>query len=173
MSVRNLTFSAIAILVSVFCQTALAGDITFRTDLRGDREPTNTGSKATGDVTIVVHEQTQTIEVTAKVTGISPADFATHLAHAPIGPMHLHIYAPNGDVSLLLPFPMGTAYLANATGFTYERKGYAYAEGAGILKSAVPFGEFVSAMKSGAVLFNVHTNAFGDGEISGRVAVAK
>ncbi len=173
MSVRKLTFSAIAILVSVFCQTALAGDITFGTDLRGDREPTNTGSKATGDVTIVVHEHTQTIDVIAKVRGIAPADFATHLAHAPIGPMHLHIYAANGDVSLLLPFPMGPAYLANATGFTYERSGYAYAEGAGILKSTIPFGDFVSAMKSGAVLFNVHTNAFGDGEISGRVAEAK
>ena len=173
MSVRNLTFSAIAILISVVCQTALAGDITFRTDLRGDREPTNTGSKATGDVTIVVHEQTQTIDVTAKVTGIAPADFATHLAHAPIGPMHLHIYAANGDVSLLLPFPMGPAYLSNATGFTYERKGYAYAEGAGILKSTIPFGDFVSAMKSGAVLFNVHTNSFGDGEISGKIAEVK
>lgn len=173
MSVRNLTFSAVAILVSFICQPALASDITFRTDLRGDREPTTTGSKATGDVTIVVHEQTQTIDVMAKVTGIAPADFATHLAHAPIGPMHLHIYAANGDVSLLLPFPMGTAYVADPSGFTYMRKGYAYAEGAAILKSTITFGEFVAALKTGAVLFNVHTNAFGDGEISGRVAEVK
>ncbi|MBU6157379.1 MAG: hypothetical protein KJS87_10650, partial [Alphaproteobacteria bacterium] len=70
-------------------------------------------------------------------------------------------------------FPMGPAYLANTSGFTYERKGYAYAEGAGILKSTIPFGDFVTALKTGAVLFNVHTNAFGDGEISGRVSEAK
>jgi hypothetical protein len=169
MSLRIALLSALVVL----SQSALAGDLTFKTDLRGDRDPTNTGSKATGAATVVVHEQAQTVDISAKATGISPNDFATHLAHAPVGPMHLHVYAANGDVSLLLPFPMSEAYVANATGFAYERKGYAYAEGAAILQSKISFGDFVTALKTGAVVFNIHTNTFGDGEISGKLAEAK
>ena len=167
-----LALDAVTLAVA-FSQPLMAADITFKTDLRGDRDPTNTGSKATGDVTIVVHDQTQTVDVSAKVTGIAPTDFATHLAHAPVGPMHLHIYAANGDVALLLPFPMGPEYKAAGAGFTYERKGYVYAEGAKIVQSAVTFADFITAMKTGAVVFNIHTNSFGDGEISGKIAEVK
>ena len=157
----------------VLAAPAIAGDLKFTATLRGDKEPTNTGSKATGEARIVVHGETQTVDVSATVSGIAPSDFATHLAHAPVGPMHLHIYAANGDVSLLLPFPMGLEYQAAGGGFTYKRTGYAYAEGAKIVSSAISFDDFVKAMGSGAVVFNIHTNAFGDGEISGKVEVAK
>ncbi|MBP6014550.1 MAG: CHRD domain-containing protein [Alphaproteobacteria bacterium] len=157
----------------VLAAPAIAGDLKFTATLRGDKEPTNTGSKATGEARIVVHGDTQTVDVSATVNGIAPSDFATHLAHAPVGPMHLHIYATNGDVSLLLPFPMGPEYQAAGGGFTYKRTGYAYAEGAKIVSSTISFDDFVNAMRSGAVVFNIHTNAFGDGEISGKIEVAK
>jgi hypothetical protein len=151
---------------------AHAADPVFTASLRGDKEPTATGSKATGAVSIVVHEGAQTVDIAVKVSGIKPDMFAQHLAHAPVGPMHLHLYEANGNVSLLLPFPMGSAYAATADGFTYTRAGYPYAEGAAILKSSVGFDAFVAAMKGGAVVFNVHTEAFKDGEISGTVTPA-
>lgn len=164
----------LAVLVAfAFAAPAVADQITFSATLRGDKEPTNTGSKATGSVAIVVHGDSQTVDVSATVSGIAPADFATHLAHAPVGPMHLHIYATNGDVSLLLPFPMGPEYQAAGGGFTYKRTAYAYAEGAKIVSSTISFDDFVKALGSGAVVFNIHTNAFGDGEISGKVESAK
>jgi len=126
-----------------------------------------------GSVSIVVHAEMQTVDVVVEVSGIKPDMFAHHLAHAPVGPMHLHLYEANGNVSLLLPFPMGSAYAATADGFTYTRAGYSYPEGAAILKSTVSFDAFVAAMKGDAVVFNVHTEAFKDGEISGAVMPAK
>jgi hypothetical protein len=152
---------------------AQAADLAFSTSLRGDAAPTATGSKATGTVTIVVHTDAQTVDIAANISGITPDRFAHHLAHAPVGPMHLHIYQADGNVSLLLPFPLSDAYVATSDGFTYTRKGYGYAEGAAILKSTIAFDAFVAAMKGGAVVFNIHTEAFPDGEISGTVVPAK
>ncbi len=161
---------AIASAIFVFaCASADSADLTFTAKLRGDKEPTNTGSNATGEAKLVVHTDKQTVDVALKVSGIAPADFAVHLAHAPVGPMHLHLYAANGDVSLLLPFPIAPDYAPTADGFTYTRTGYVYAEGAKILGSAVTFDDFVTAMKSGKVVFNIHTNKFAEGEISGTV----
>jgi hypothetical protein len=164
--------SAIALTVAA-ALGAQAADMTFTASLRGDKEPTVTGSKATGSVSIVVHGDTQTVDIAVKVSGITLDTFAQHLAHAPVGPMHLHLYEGNGNVSLLLPFPMGPAYTATADGFAYTRAGYSYAEGAAILKSTVTFDAFVAAIKGGAVVFNVHTEAFKDGEISGTVTPTK
>lgn len=164
--------SAAALIVAT-AAGAHAADLTFAASLRGDKEPTVTGSKATGTVSIVVHAATQTVDVAVKVSGITPDKFAQHLAHAPVGPMHLHLYEANGNVSLVLPFPMGAAFAATADGFTYTRTGYPYAEGAAILKSTVTFDGFVAAMNGGAVVFNIHTEAFKDGEISGTVTPAK
>jgi len=161
------------VLAVVSARAAQAADPAFTASLRGDKEPTATGSKATGTVSIVVHPASQTVDIAVKVVGIKPDMFAHHLAHAPVGPMHLHLYEANGNVSLLLPFPMGPAYAATADGFTYTRAGYPYAEGAAILKSTVSFDAFVAAMKGDAVVFNVHTEAFKDGEISGAVMPAK
>jgi hypothetical protein len=164
---------AAPVLAAALAAGAQAADATFTASLRGDKGPTVTGSKATGSVSIVVHSDTQTVDIAVNVSGIKPDRFAQHLAHAPVGPMHLHLYEANGNVSLLLPFPMGPAYAATADGFTYTRAGYSYAEGAAILKSTVNFDAFVAAMKSGAVVFNVHTEAFKDGEISGAVTPAE
>ena len=150
----------------------MSADLAFAASLRGNVETSNTGSTATGEAKLTVHTDTQTVDISLKVSGIAPADFAVHLAHAPMGPMHLHLYAANGDVSLLLPFPMAPDYQPTAGGFTYTRAGFAYAEGAKILGSAVTFDDFVTAMKSGKVVFNIHTNKFAEGEISGAVKPA-
>jgi hypothetical protein len=169
-----LRFVAFAFAIGLALSTpSLAADLAFDATLSGTAEPTATGSKAIGTVKIVVHPEAQTLDVSVDVTGITPTDFAQHLAHAPVGPMHLHVYEANGNVSLLLPFPMGPAYTAAPGGFSYKRAGYSYAEGAKILNSAVSFDGFIAALNAKTVLFNIHTNAFKDGEISGTVVPAK
>ena len=50
-----------------------------------------------------------------------------------MGPVHLHLYAANGDISLLVPFPYGASYAATADGFTLSVDDYSYAEGAALL----------------------------------------
>lgn len=166
----------LAVLASVFISSAapaIAADVAFTASLTGGDEGAKTGSKASGDAKFTVHLDAQTVDVALKVVGIKFADFANHVVHAPVGPMHLHFYAANGDVSLLLPFPMGPAYAETADGFGLTLKDYRYADGANILESKVTFDEFVAAMKSGAVVLNIHTNKFMDGEINGKVLVAK
>ena len=50
------------------------------------------------------------------------------------------------------------------------RSGYDYAAGAAILKSTLSFDAFIEAMSSGTVVLNIHTDKFGNGEISGKVS---
>lgn len=86
-----------------------------------------------------------------------------------MGPVHLHLYAANGDISLLVPFPYGAAYTATPDGFTLRVEDYPYAEGAALLRSDMSFETFVATLGSEFVYLNVHTDAFQDGEISGRL----
>ncbi len=164
---------AFSIAVAFAAAPASSAEVVFTAALRGDAAPTNTDSTAKGDATITVDTDTQTVDVALKVTGISFADFYDHLAHAPVGPMHLHHYAADGNVTLLMPFPMGPSYAETKEGFTLTVKDYPYAEGAKILESNVTFDGFLAAMKSGEVVLNIHTNKYHDGEISGLVKVAK
>ena len=100
------------------------------------------------------------------------ADLSEHLSHAPVGPVHLHIYAANGDSSLLLPFPMGPAYTTIPDGFAVRVKNFPYADGAKIIASDMTFSAFLSALDSGVVVLNVHSQKFPDGEISGKLTHA-
>lgn len=165
--------AATAFVAIAFAVSAFAADLRFSATLRGDADPTNTGSKATGEAQIVVHTDKQTIDVSLNVKGIKFGDFWAHLAHAPMGPIHFHHYAPDGAVTLLVPFPFGPSYSETADGFALKVADYPYAEGAKILKSTTSFDDFVAGMKGGAIVMNIHTNAFHDGEISGLVKVAQ
>ena len=173
MFLRQAVLAVLASVLMVSAAPAFAADVAFTAKLSGGDDGTKTGSTASGDAKLTVHTDARTVDASLKVVGIEFADLAAHLAHAPVGPMHLHLYAANGDVSLLLPFPMGPAYNETCDGFTLKLSGYPYADGAKILNSSVSFDDFLVAMKSGAVVFNIHTNKFKDGEISGKVMVAK
>jgi len=72
-------------------------------------------------------------------------------------------------VAVVLPTPFGAGYMDTAKGFSVTMKGYPYADGAKLLKSDLSFDGFVAAMSSGTVVLNVHTDRFGDGEISGKI----
>jgi hypothetical protein len=169
----NIRHAALAAFIAAaFASPALGADLRFSAALRGDAEPTNTGSTAAGDAAIVVHTDAQSLDVTLAVKGIRFADFWDHLEHAPMGPIHFHHYAANGEVTLLMPFPMGPSYAETKDGFTLSVKNYPYAEGAKILKSTTSFNDFVTALKTGAIVMNIHTDKFHDGEISGLVKVA-
>jgi hypothetical protein len=50
---------------------------------------------------------------------------------------------------------------------------YEYAAGAALLNSTLSFNDFVSALRGGLIVVNIHTDAFNPGEISGRVGGGK
>jgi hypothetical protein len=130
---------------------------------------TQSGSAATAEATFGVDTAAQTVSAHIVVHGIKMSDLAAHLAHAPMGAIHLHLYKPDGDVVLIFPFPMGDAYAETPDGFTVTVANAPYAAGAAILHSDLSFADFQTALASGQVVLNIHTQRFGDGEINGRV----
>jgi hypothetical protein len=178
MRLKNV-FGVAALFLLSACATATpsAHESAYHAVLRGDTPSTSTGSKATGEAHVTVDAQAQTIDITLNVTGITIDQLWDNLVAAPIGPIHLHIYASHdhsaSDTSaLLLPVPFGPSYVATANGFTVTVKDYPYAQGATLLKSDKSFADFVAALDNGRVVMNIHTDAFQPGEISGDVARA-
>lgn len=151
---------------------AMAHTMSYTAALSGHTETSNTGSKATAFARISADTHHQTINLQIIVTGLKIADLKDSLRGAPMGPIHLHNYLPNGDVVLVLPAPFGPSYRDTASGFTVTINDADYTASAKLVNSRLPFADFLKAMDSGKVVLNIHTNQFGDGEISGKVVSA-
>ena len=163
---RILTAAAAAFFVIA---PASAAQLTYSASLNGVTAPTVTQSTATGTADVTVDTEAQTVSVHMQIHGISADQLWDHVIHSGMGPVHLHLYAANGDISLLVPFPYGANYTASTDGFTLDVRNYSYAEGAQVLHSDMSFDTFVSTLGSDFVYLNIHTDAFQDGEISGRL----
>jgi len=163
---------AILAVAAAFTGAAHAEELRFSATLSGDQYPAETGSAATGHATLAFDTETQTIDATVAITGISFDQLAQHLAHSRMGPMHLHRYQGD-DVTLIMPFPFGATYAETPTGFTVSIVDYPYSEAAQAVRSELTFEQFIAALGADPIYLNVHTNAFGDGEIAGRVTSAE
>ncbi len=163
---------AIAIAAALFAAPAAAAELSYTATLDGVTAPTNTGSLATGAARVNVNTEAQTVSIDMQIHGVTLDQLWDHVIHAGMGPVHLHLYAADGDISLLVPFPYGATYTATSDGFTLSVANYSYAEGAALLQSDMSFETFVSTLGSEFVYLNIHTDAFQDGEISGRLAPA-
>ncbi len=148
-----------------------AAELRYTATLAGAQYPTETGSTATGTATLTIDTEAQTIDARIAITGLSFADLSQHLAHSRMGPMHLHRYEGD-DVTLITPFPFGDTYAETADGFTVTVTDFPYAEAAERTRSALSFDQFLAALANDPIYLNLHTEAFGDGEISGRVVSA-
>jgi hypothetical protein len=151
-----------------FAETKVFGAL-----LRSEGDTAQTGSKATGKASIVVDTETKKVSMGLDVTGMKIADLSDGLIARPVGPIHLHNYQADGEVVLVLPAPFGPGYEDTSEGFKVAMTNYDYAAGAATLKSTLSFDAFMAAMSSGTVVLNIHTDRFGNGEISGKVAELK
>jgi CHRD domain-containing protein len=159
---------AVAALAACASAPAQATQIHYTATLNGHQQPTDTGSAATGSAWIDVDTATQTVDARIEIHGLHMSDLAAHLSHAPMGPMHLHRYQGD-DVTLILPFPMGPTYSETADGFTVTLHHYAYSDGAAIVQSGLSFDQFLAALSRDPIFLNIHSERFGEGEISGRL----
>jgi hypothetical protein len=166
----NRRFVLVTAIVSA-ASPAMAAERHYNATLAGAQYPTETGSAATGTATLTVDTETQTIDAQIVITGLKFDDLAQHLAHSRMGPMHLHRYQGD-DVTLITPFPFGETYVETADGFTVTVTDFPYAEAAERTRSSLSFEQFLAALAADPIYLNVHTEAFGDGEISGRVVSA-
>jgi hypothetical protein len=161
----------IAAVFALAATPAMAAELHYTTTLNGAQYPTETGSSAIGTATLTVDTEAQTIGAHIVITGLGFDDLAHHLAHSRMGPMHLHRYQGD-DVTLIAPFPFGESYTETADGFTVTLTDFPYAEAAERTRSDLSFEQFLTALANDPIYLNVHTEAFDDGEISGRVISA-
>lgn len=169
--------SVLGVMAVLAATPVSAKELAFTADLRGDAPSSITGSKATGHATILVHTETQTVDVVLNVDGLKIDDLWTKLRNSPKGPIHLHIYGSrdhsgNAAAALIFPLPYGPSYVATEKGFKVDLKSAPYAAGAKLVQSDASFDEFVSSLQNGRLVLNVHTNANPAGEISGDVVPA-
>ena len=161
-----------------FAPPAAARQEAFAATLSGHSVTSNTGSNATGSARIVIDTEARWVDITLTVDGISREGLWDTLVKAPMGPIHLHLY-PSPDLSqadgvvLVFPLPFGENYRPTKAGFEVRVRRLPYALGAKILSSQADFDTFHRALESGAVVLDVHTNAFHDGEISGKLTPVK
>jgi hypothetical protein len=148
-----------------------AKTLTYTAALDGKADTSATGSAATARATMTVDTATQQVNLQLDVEGIALERLRAGLVKAPVGPIHLHIYAghdhAHAEAELLLPAPYGPNYTATAKGFSVRMTNYPYATGASVLKSDVSFDKFLADLDSGDVVLNIHTETFPNGEISG------
>ncbi len=163
---------ALAFACALAAAPASAETLRFTAVLNGNQAPTITGSLASGTASVSVDTEAQTLGVALDVAGISRDGLYDHVIHAGVGPVHLHLYAANGDISLLVPFPYGATYAGARNGFRLVIDNLPYAENAALVGSNLSFDQFVATLGSDFVYLNIHTDAFNDGEISGRLAPA-
>ncbi|HEX8232420.1 MAG TPA: CHRD domain-containing protein [Caulobacteraceae bacterium] len=174
MRIQQAVLGAILALAASASATPLRAEIlSFDAALDGKYGSAPTGSKATGAAKIKVDTERQRVSVDLTVEGITTEALWDKLVAAPIGPIHLHKYAtPAGGASVLVvPLPYGADYHATARGMHVTATDMDYAAGARLVNSTLSFEDFVSALREGLIVLNIHTDAHNPGEISGLVTV--
>jgi hypothetical protein len=166
---RLVTLTAAAAIVAM-ATPAAAKTYSFRAVLGGTKPPTLTGSPASGVAKVRVDTNTKRVSVDLDITGITLDQLNKALIAKQIGPVHFHEYRSADDIELVLPLPYGANYTATKTGFHVTVRNYDYEAGVKLVNSGASLDEFVTAMRAGKILLNVHTEKFPDGEISGAVS---
>jgi hypothetical protein len=168
---RSIFCGLAALALGAAAAPAQAEILVFQTKLDGKYGDDATGSAATGTARIRVDTERRRVSVDLTVDGITVDALWDKLVSAPVGPVHFHKYATptSKDSVLVLPVPYGADYRPTERGLRVTMNDYDYVAGARLLGSTLSFDEFVSAMQSGLVILNVHTDKHNPGEISGRV----
>lgn len=141
-------------------------DLTFVSALTGDRFPAKTGSTATGAARLTIHAD-DTVDLALSVNGITISELADPLVASAFGPVHLHLYSPDGQVSFLMVFPFGEAFSETEGGFDVVYNGIPYSENAAKFNPDPKISDLIEGLHTGYAYLNVHTDAFPDVEISG------
>lgn len=131
----------------------------------------NIDSAATGIGTVIVDTVAQTVSTQLDVTGITLSGLFDNLVDAPVGPVHLHSGVAGVNGPIVVPFAFNPAvYGSTADGFSLNLAPTSFAELAATSGTSFTFEQFVEALSSEGLYFNVHTDAFTGGEIRGQVA---
>ncbi|MGB7406616.1 MAG: CHRD domain-containing protein [Pacificimonas sp.] len=140
-------------------------------NLSGDQEVPPVETQAFGSATFTVDTDTQLLDFSLEVNGITIEQLFDNLVAAPVGPIHLHNAPAGANGPIVIPFPFDTGYEATDTGFRLTREDYLFDDALAISGADVGFSDFVSALRDGLYYINVHSDQFGSGELRGQLAV--
>lgn len=173
MLVRRLAVWAIAAIAVLALSTvsARAAVIEFTASLDGSQEVPPVATDATGEASIFVDTDLETIDFFLSVVGLSLDDLNDGLVAGPLGPIHLHDGPAGVNGPIIIPFPFGASYSDTADGFEVDVSGFAFADAIALSGASLTFDAFVTAMLAGDFYVNVHTDDFAGGEIRGQVFV--
>lgn len=149
---------------------ATARTLTFRAQLGGTAPPTVTGSPASGKATVRVDTTAKRVSIELDVTGITRDQLAKDWIKRPGGPVTLNDYRGPDDRDPVAGADYGPGYRAARGGFALTWRGD-WAAAAKPFNTGETFDEFVNGLAAGRIAVVVHTDRFGDGEISGRTRV--
>lgn len=166
MTIRPL-LAAAAALATLAASPAPARTLTFRAQLGGTAPPTVTGSPASGRATVRVDTSARRVSVELEVTGVTRDQLSDDWIKRPGGPVTFNDYRGPEDRDPVAGADWGAAYRATRAGFALSWRGD-YAAAAKPFDTGTSFDEFVNALTAGRIVIVVHTDRFGDGEISGR-----
>ena len=143
---------------------ATAATLSFSAELDGAQEVPPVDTDAFGTAELFVDTITENLFVNLDVTGISTDDLRDDLVAAPVGPVHLHLGERGVNGPIVVPFAFNTSYSDTSEGFSLTSI-VSYDSSV----SGLGFADFLAALTSEAIYFNVHTDAFLAGEIRGQV----
>lgn len=152
-----------AILASLFTLSSQAVVIDIDTTLDGNQEVPPTMTTATGVANLIFDTDTNLVDFSLSVTGLSLADItfpSGGLAFSGVGPVHLHDGVAGTNGPIILPFADQAFYSATLTGFDLQAT-----------QLMAPAG-FEQLLAAGSVYINVHSLDFGSGEIRGQLSSA-
>lgn len=170
---KTLHLAATGLLALSAAWPAAAHDAIFTADLLGTNESIPNDSPGSGSATITLNEHALTMRVQASFSGLVGAVSFTHI--------HCCTAQPGtGNAGVATPMPSFEGFPSGVTSGTYDRtfdmtqaaswnSGFISTHG-GSVESA--FNALQTGLGEGKAYFNIHTSAFGGGELRGNLVAS-
>lgn len=170
---KALHFAATGLLALCAAWPAAAHDAIFTADLLGSNESIPNDSPGSGSATITLDEHALTMRVQASFSGLVGTVSFTHI-HC------CTAQAGTGNAGVATPMPTFAGFPSGVRSGTYDRtfdmtqtdswnSGFISTHG-GSVESA--FNALQTGLGEGKAYFNIHTSAFGGGELRGNLVAS-
>lgn len=170
MLVKRLAVWAIAAIAvsALSAVSARAAVIEFTASPDGSQEVPPVITDATGEASIFVDTNLETIDFVLSVVGLSLDDLID--VGPGLGPVHFHNAPAGANGPIVIPFPFGGSFSDTTDGFQVNVSGLSFTDAVAMSGSMLTFEQFVAAMLAGDFYVNVHTDDFNGGEIRGQIS---
>ncbi len=163
------TMTAVGAALAMTAIPASAEILNYTSSLDGLQEVPSVTTDAAGTATLSVDTETETLDFSLTVIGLTLEQLSDGLVAAPVGPIHFHDAPRGANGPIVIPFPFATGYAATADGFTLTVSNYAYADAIALSGATDSFAEFVAGLNAESYYINVHSDTNGGGEIRGQL----